>query len=409
MKKYDLIIVGGGAAGMMAAYAASRDKKLEILLLEKNEKLGKKLYITGKGRCNVTNSTDISEFFENITRNPEFLYSSLYSFDNKAVMKFFNDYGVLLKEERGKRVFPQSDKSSDIIKALSKSISGVTVLLEEEVIDLYKNKESFFVITKNNEYISDKVIIATGGVSYPGTGSTGDGYKYAKKLGHKIINPIPSLVPVLLNDDDVKMVTGLTVKNVELTVYIDNKKVITHFGDFLFTHRGISGPLVLTISDMLGDIEPNRVKISCNFKPAIPIEELENRILKDIDSNPRRELKTLLIEYFPKSLGEYLLKKLDINEKLKLHEIDRNIRKNIINIMTNYFFDYKSLDHIRQAIVTKGGVSTIEINPKTMESKIIPGLFFCGEVIDVSGLTGGFNLQIAFSTGYAAGYFATSN
>lgn len=409
MKKFDLIIVGGGASGMMASYVASTFKNKNILLIEKNEKLGKKLFITGKGRCNVTSSMDISDFFDSITRNPEFLYSTLYSFDNKDLMNFFTTRGVPLKEERGKRVFPKSDKSSDIIKAFEKSISDININLNEEVLDISKEISYFKVKTSKGAYYSEKIIISTGGLSYPGTGSTGDGYKFAKNFGHTIVNPEASLCPILLNDEDVSLVTGLTVKNVELTVYLDNKKLITNFGDFLFTHRGISGPLVLTISDYLSGIDPSKVKIKCNFKPAIPLKELEERVLKDINSNPRRELKTLFGDYFPKSLGEYLIKKLNYPEDLKLHDINKKMRKEIIEIMTDYEFDFKSLDHIRQGIITKGGVSTLEIDPKTMESKIVPNLYFCGELIDVSALTGGFNLQIAFSTGYAAGLYAITN
>ncbi|MFB0971775.1 MAG: NAD(P)/FAD-dependent oxidoreductase [Neofamilia sp.] len=409
MKEFNIVIIGGGAAGMMAAYAASKDNKNDVLLLEKNEKLGRKIYITGKGRCNLTNSVDISEFFDNITRNPEFLYSSLYSFDNRAVMNFFIEHGVLLKEERGMRVFPQSDKSSDIIKALSKSISKVTTILNENVVKIDKENKHFVITTDKDSYLANKVIIATGGLSYPGTGSTGDGYKFARHLGHTIVDPMPSLCPILLNDEDVTIVTGLTVKNVEISVYIDDKRIITHFGDFLFTHRGISGPLVLTISDMISGIDPNSIKLYCNFKPSIPIDELELRLLKDINSNPKREIKTLFLEYFPKSLGEYLFKKSEIKNKTKLHEIDKNLRKKILDLITNFKFEYKSVDHIRQAIVTKGGVSTKELNSKTMESKLVPNLYFCGEIIDVNALTGGFNLQIAFSTGYAAGHYAISN
>ena len=409
MREFDIIIIGGGAAGMMAAYASTKDKNKKVLLIEKNEKLGKKLYITGKGRCNVTNSIDISDFFDNITSNPEFLFSSLYTFDNRALMNFFIERGVLLKEERGRRVFPKSDKSSDIIKALSRSISNATTILNEVVEEIQHENEKFVIRTNKNSYIAHKLIIATGGLSYPGTGSTGDGYKFAKQLGHTIVNPVPSLCPVLLNDEDINMVTGLTVKNVEISVFYNEKKLVSHFGDFLFTHRGISGPLILTISDILSGLDQNFIKLYCNFKPSIPIDELESRLLKDIDTNPKREIKTLFLDYFPKSLGEYLLKKSNINPNTKLHEINKDLRKNILNLITNYKFEYKSLDHIRQAIVTKGGVSTKEIDSKTMESKIVPNLYFCGEIIDVNALTGGFNLQIAFSTGYAAGYYANSN
>lgn len=409
MKEFDLIIIGGGASGLMAAYAAKSNSDKKVLLIEKNNMLGRKLYITGKGRCNVTNSIDISDFLLNVTRNPNFLYSSFYRFSNEDTMNFFEMNNVPLKIERGRRVFPESDKSSDIIKAFTKSIEGIQINLKEEVLKVLKEIDYFLIKTNKGLYKSESIIIATGGLSYPSTGSTGDGYKFAKKLGHNIIQPLPSLCPILLNDKDVNLVTGLTVKNAELSLYIDEKLVNIFFGDFLFTHKGISGPLVLTVSDLIAGLDASRVRLICNFKPSIPIKELEERILKDIDSNPKRELKTLFSHYFPKSLGEYLLSKIGLNTNLKLHEINKEIRKDIVELMTEFEFDVKGLDNIKQAIITKGGVSVDEINPSTMESKLVNNLYFCGEVIDVSALTGGFNLQIAFSTGYLAGFSASSN
>lgn len=404
MKKYDLIIVGGGAAGMFAAFAVKeKNPSAKILLIEQNEKLGKKIYITGKGRCNVTNACDISEYFDNIKTNPEFLYSSLYTFTNEDTMNFFQKQNVPLKIERGNRVFPKSDKSSDIIKGLARSINNADIHLNEKVEKIDKFNGYFNVSTNKNKYESPKLIIATGGLSYPATGSTGDGYNFAKAFGHKIMELKPSLCPIILDDNNLSMVTGLTVKNAEITVYINKKKEISYFGDFLFTHRGISGPIVLTLTDFINDYPDKAIELYCNFKPAVDIKELEERLLKDIDKNPKKELKSILKNYFPESLADYLLASAKINLKLKLHEITKDLRKNILNLMTSYKFSYKNIAPISQAIITKGGVSTLEINPSTMESKIVDGLYFCGEIIDVNGLTGGYNLQIAFSTGYLAG------
>lgn len=407
MKKYDLIIVGGGAAGMFAAFAAFQKKpNAEILLLEQNEKLGKKIYITGKGRCNVTNACDISEYFDNIKTNPEFLYSSLYNFTNIDTMKFFESQHIPLKIERGNRVFPKSDKSSDIIKGLSSSIKNADIHLNERVEKISKYNDFFTVSTSRDKYESSKLIIATGGLSYPTTGSTGDGYIFAKSFGHSIKRTKPSLCPVLLDDNNLAMVTGLTVKNSEISVYIKKKKEISYFGDFLFTHRGISGPIVLTLTDFINDYPDEDIELYCNFKPAVEKNELEERLLKDIDKNPKKELKSILKNYFPESLTNYLLASTNINPKIKMCEITKSLRKEILNLMVSYKFSYKNIAPISQAIITKGGVSTLEINPSTMESKKVNGLYFCGEVIDVNGLTGGYNLQIAFSTGYLAGQAA---
>lgn len=389
---------------MFAAFAALKENPIaKILLLEQNEKLGKKIYITGKGRCNVTNACEISEYFDNIKTNPEFLYSSLYTFTNEDTMKFFEKQYVPLKIERGNRVFPKSDKSSDIIKGLARSINNADVHLNERVEKIDKFNGCFNISTNKDRYESPKLIIATGGVSYPATGSTGDGYNFAKAFGHEIVRLKPSLCPIVLDDNNLSMVTGLTVKNAEITVYINKKKEISYFGDFLFTHRGISGPIVLTLTDFINDYLDKDIELYCNFKPAVDIKELEERLLKDIDENPKKELKSILKNYFPESLVDYLLASAKINPKLKMHETTRDLRKNILNLMTSYKFSYKNIAPISQAIITKGGVSTLEINPSTMESKLVDGLYFCGEIIDVNGLTGGYNLQIAFSTGYLAG------
>lgn len=407
MKKYNTIIIGGGASGMMAAYAASINNNKDILLIEKNEKLGKKIYITGKGRCNVTNSCDTEDLFNNITTNSSFMYSSIYTHSNFDTMNFFETQGIALKVERGNRVFPKSDKSSDIIKGLEKSLKNIEIKLNTNIQSIQKNDNTFTIKSNHDVYYSEKVIIATGGVSYPGTGSTGDGYEFAKNLGHNIIKIKPSLCPVLLKDENLERVIGLTVKNAKIKIIYKNKLINEEFGDFLFTHKGISGPIILTLSDVLTDYDANDVELYCNFKPSIPINELDNRLVSDFNNNSKKQLDNFISNYFPQRLGEYLLLSSNINPKMKLHEINKQTRKELINMMTNYKFNYLGLDDIRNAVITKGGVNTLEINPSTMESKLCEGLYFCGEIMDVSALTGGYNLQIAFSTGYLAGVNAS--
>lgn len=409
MRKYDITIIGGGASGLMAAYSASKNKNKNILLLEKNEKFGKKIYITGKGRCNITNDCDVEDFFDNITRNPEFMYSSIYNFTNKDTIKFFENQSLKLKIERGKRVFPSSDKSSDVINCLINSLGkNVDKKLNEEVKNIEFLNNKYYIYTNKDKYETEKLILATGGLSYPGTGSTGDGYSFSKSLGHKIINLKPSLCPIVLNNYSEKQgVVGLTVKNSTISLFYKKKKLEEIFGDFLFTHKGISGPIILTLSDILTDLEDEFVELYCDFKPAIPFKELEERFLEDIDKNPKKNLKNILSNYFPQRLADYILLSATFNSDIKMYEINKEIRKEILNLMKNYKFDYLKVDHIRQAIITKGGVNTLEINPSTMESKIHKNLYFCGELIDVNALTGGYNLQIAFSTGYLAGMSAS--
>lgn len=401
---YEIIVVGGGASGLMAAYSASMNGK-KVLLLEQNEKLGKKIYITGKGRCNFTNIADRQQFFKSITSNSKFIFSSFFALDNQNLIRFFEEFGVKSKVERGGRVFPKSDKSSDIIKALTKACEKVEIHLNEKVMRIEKD-ENFCIKTNLFHYQTEKLIIATGGLSYPSTGSTGDGYLFLEKFNHNIIPPKPSLCPIILDDKYIKEVAGITVKNAEISIFEEKKPQQKIFGDFLFTHRGLSGPIILTASDYLTEKSPKAIEIFCDFKPAIPQKELEERLLKDIDQNPKQELKNLIKNYFPQKLGEYLIKNSGLDLELKSHQITKETRKQILNMMKNFKFNYRGLDEIKYAIITKGGVDTKEINPSTMESKIIKNLYVCGEVLDVSGLTGGYNLQIAFSTGYLAGISA---
>lgn len=406
MKKFDIIIIGAGPAGMMAAHKA-QNKDKSILLIEKNEKTGKKLYITGKGRCNVTNNADISEFIDIINVNPYFLYSALYSFSNRDLIDFLADNGLETKVERGQRVFPKSDKSSDVIKALEKSCKKVQINLNENVEDVSKNTKGFQIKSDKDTYHCDKLIIATGGITYRATGSTGDGYRFAKNMDHSIIRARGSLLPIELGLDQLESVSGLTVKNSKISLYLNDKKQEDIFGDFLLTHKGASGPIILTLSDKLVDLDPNRVKLYCDFKPAISHKELDMRLLKDIDKSPKILVKTLLDEYFPKNLARFLLLNSQVDENKRLSDLTREDRKAILTLMKSFNLNYKKTLDDNLGIITKGGVNTKEIDPSTMESKLCPGLYFAGELIDVSGPTGGFNLQIAFSTGYLAGKSAS--
>ncbi|CDI49419.1 NAD(P)/FAD-dependent oxidoreductase [Clostridium tetani] len=399
-----VVVIGGGPAGMMAAITAAN--KYKVLLIEKNEKLGKKLFITGKGRCNVTNKKDISDFFDYIPGNPEFLYSSLYTFTNENTIEFFNSRNTPLKIERGDRVFPSSDKSSDIIKALEKELNdkGVKIMLNTSVKDIkIKNDGIHSVILQNGlELQGDCFIIATGGASYPQTGSTGDGYKFASKAGHRIATIKPALVPLEIKDQWVKNLQGLSLKNVELKI-INNKskELYKDFGEMLFTHFGISGPIVLSASRYVKESEHQYAVL--NLKPALTSEELDKRIQKDFSKYINKDFRNSLNDLLPKKLIDIIVKLSNIPEDKKVNSITKEERKNLCNLIQNLKMEIKGFRSIKEAIITSGGVHVDEINPSNMQSKIIPNLYFAGEVIDVDGYTGGFNIQIAFSTGYLAG------
>ncbi|MBU5268813.1 NAD(P)/FAD-dependent oxidoreductase [Clostridium cochlearium] len=402
MKK--VIVIGGGPAGMMAAITAA--DKYKVFLIERNEKLGKKLFITGKGRCNVTNKKDISDFFDYIPGNPEFLYSSLYTFTNENTIEFFNSRNTPLKTERGDRVFPKSDKSSDIIKALEKELEdkGVKIMLNSPVRDIkVKNNLIHSVILQNGlEIEGDYFIIATGGASYPQTGSTGDGYKFASKVGHKISNIKPALVPLEIEDPWVKNLQGLSLKNVELKIINSkSKEVYKDFGEMLFTHFGISGPIVLSSSRYVKENEDQYAVL--NLKPALTFEELDKRIQKDFNKYINKDFKNSLNDLLPKKLIDTIIKLSNIPEDKKVNSITKEERRNLCSLIQNLKMKIKGFRPIKEAIVTSGGINVDEINPSNMQSKIIPNLHFAGEVIDVDGYTGGFNIQIAFSTGYLAG------
>ena len=399
-----VVVVGGGPGGMMAAIAASKNNK--VILIEKNNKLGKKLFITGKGRCNVTNGKDISEFFDYIPSNPHFLYSALYTFTNEDTMKFFKERGVELKVERGDRVFPKSDKSSDIIKAFEKALieNNIGIKLGVAVKDLIvKNHEITSVVLDNGEFIEcDNVILATGGASYPQTGSNGDGFKICKSIGHSIIPIKPSLVPIEIDEEWVKEIQGLSLKNIQLTVLNYNNKIIfKEQGEMLFTHFGISGPLCLSASSL---IKPGgKYKIVINLKPALSEKELDLRIQKDFLKYNNKDFKNALNDLFPQKLIPIMINLSKISENQKVNSITKEQRRYFVNLISNLTMNVKGLRSIEEAIVTSGGIDTKEIDPSTMQSKLISNLSFAGEIIDVDAYTGGYNVQIAISTGFIAG------
>lgn len=389
---------------MMAAITAGKEH--EVILLDGNEKLGKKLFITGKGRCNVTNAKDISDFFDNIPGNPHFLYSSLYSFTNENTIEFFEKEGIKLKVERGDRVFPKSDKSSDIIKGLSSALikSNVKIRLNSKVTDIsFKNNKIKSVIINNSDEISgDYFIMATGGASYPLTGSRGEGQKFAKKLGHNIIPLTPALVPMVVKGEEIKELMGLSLRNVEIAIKENDKKVIyKNFGEMLFIHFGMSGPLILTGSRFIE--KGKNYKIHIDLKPALNVSELDKRIQKDFNKFLNKDFKNSLDELLPKKLISTIIKRSNISEEKKVNEITKEERKKLVNLIKDFSFDIDGLRPLEEGIVTAGGVDIKEIDPSTMRSRLINNLAFAGEVMDVDAFTGGYNVQIAFSTGYIAG------
>lgn len=391
-----IAIIGGGPAGMMCAIKAAENHGITIF--EKNEKLGKKLFITGKGRCNLTNYCDEREFLKNMVNNSNFMYSSIYSFSPFTTYYYFEELGLPLKVERGNRVFPLSDKSSDVIKAYEKKLKdlGVKVHLNFEIKSIEKVGEEFIL---NGREKFDKVIIATGGISYKLTGSTGDGYKFAKNFGHKIINQVPGLIGINLKNNF--SLAGLTLKNVELKVIKDKKIISKEFGEMLFTHRGISGPIVLTTSSKI-----NRLKdfeMFLDLKPALEPEKLDARILRDFSENQNKNIENVMKSLLPKDLISYVLYSAGISGDEKVNQITKIERENLVKTIKNFELKFDSLDDIDRAIVTSGGIDVKDIDPKTMESKKVSGLYFIGEVLDLDGLTGGFNIQIANSTGYSCG------
>lgn len=398
-----VIVIGAGPAGIMAAIHAS--KKHNVILLDGNDRIGKKLFITGKGRCNVTNAKDISEFFDYIPGNPHFLYSALYSYTNEDTMNFFENVGIKLKVERGGRVFPMSDKSSDIIKGLSIGLkeSNVQVKLNSKVTNIIydANKIVGLEINNSTKLYGDYFIIATGGASYPLTGSRGEGQKFAKKLGHTIIELKPSLVPIELNEPWLKDLMGLSLKNISLSILKNNKVLYKNQGEMLFTNYGISGPLVLSGSRYVKN--EGSYEASIDLKPALNESELDKRIQKDFLKYQNKEFKNALDDLLPKKLIPLIINLSNIPLDKKVNVITKEERKKLLHILKDLRVKIKGLRPIEEAIVTAGGVNTLEIDPSTMKSKIISNLSFAGEVIDVDAFTGGYNVQIALSTGYIAG------
>ena len=401
MKK--VVVIGAGPAGMMAAITASNCN--EVILLDGNDRLGKKLFITGKGRCNVTNNKDISEFFDYIPGNPYFLYSALYTFTNVDTINFFEKEGIKLKVERGGRVFPKSDKSSDIIKGLKNALQNknIKIMLNSLVKDIIKKDDKIVSVRLENgkEILGDYFILATGGASYPLTGSKGDGQRFAKNIGHNIKELKPSLVPIEIKEPIVTELMGLSLKNISLKIYEDNKKVYENIGEMIFTHFGISGPLVLTGSRF---IKANKkYKVSLDLKPALTEKELDLRVQKDFKKYINKDFKNSLDDLLPKKLIPVIIRLSNIDENKKVNEITKEERKSLVSLIKNFNLNVKKLRSIDEAIVTAGGVDTKEIDPSTMKSKLIKNLSFAGEVIDVDAFTGGYNVQIALSTGYVAG------
>lgn len=412
-----VIVIGGGAAGMMAALFAARNGH-EVYLYEKNEKLGKKLFITGKGRCNVTNAGDMETLFGSVISNPKFLYSSFYGFTNEQTMELFEELGVPLKIERGNRVFPVSDHSSDIINALGRELKrlGVRVELNTEVKEVVteqsnssesKKQTGVFrkvVLSNGKKIVGDACIVATGGISYASTGSTGDGYRFAKENGHRVTELYPSLVPMEVKEWYAKELQGLSLRNVNAVIYDGKKKLYEEFGEMLFTHYGVSGPIIISASSKIGKkLQEKELRLCIDLKPALTMEQLDQRILRDFEENRNKQFKNAVDKLFPAKLKPIMLELSGISEDKKVNEISKEERLQFGHLIKHFEMTITGLRSYKEAIITKGGVSVKEIDPGTMESKKVEGLYFVGEVLDLDALTGGFNLQIAWSTAAAAG------
>ena len=399
----DIIIVGGGAAGCFAAVWAARFGK-SVIVFEKNERLGRKLRITGKGRCNVTNNSPVEEHMRNIPVNSRFLYSAYSSFDAESTMAFFEELGVPLKTERGNRVFPVSDNAHDIADALAREMKklGVKVVNAQVTQLLAENGAVRGVRAGGREYESGSVLIACGGKSYPATGSTGDGYKLAESVGHTVTELKPCLVPLVSPDKYCAELMGLSLRNVTLSLYDGNKEIFSELGEMLFTHFGVTGPLVLSASSHIKDMKPNRYTLKIDLKPGLTPEKLDERIQRDFSENLNRDFVNGIRKLLPAKLLPIAARLAEIPEELKINSVTKEQRRRFGELIKAFPLRISAFRPIDEAIVTGGGVSVKEINPKTMESKLVSGLFFAGEVIDTDAYTGGFNLQIAFSTAYSA-------
>lgn len=407
-----VIVVGGGAAGMFAAIAAAKNGH-QVTLYEKNEKLGKKIFITGKGRCNITNAADMEKLFDAVVTNSKFLYSSFYGYTNQNVIDFFEDAGVPVKIERGNRVFPISDHSSDVIRALEREMKkvGVKVCLNTEVKSVEAEKDKFnkVVLKDTTTQTADACIVATGGLSYRSTGSTGDGFRFAENVGHKVTQCFPSLVPMETKEPWICELQGLSLRNVEAKILDGKKELYKDFGEILFTHFGVSGPLIISASSYVGkkfmdkNGQKKELTLEIDLKPALTEEQLDQRVLRDFEENHNRQFKNAITKLFPTKLIPVMLELGGIDPEKKVNSIEKEERKQFVHLIKHFRMTLTGLRDYPEAIITKGGVNVKEIDPGTMESKLVKGLYFAGEVLDLDALTGGFNLQIAWSTGYAAG------
>lgn len=398
-------VIGAGASGLMAAYAAAANGN-DVTVFEKNEKSGKKIYITGKGRCNLTNAVSPQEFLQNVVSNPKFLTGAIYSFSPDDTINFFEGQGLRLKIERGNRVFPVSDKASDVTKYLEKACISVGVKFNfNKKVDsiVILNSTVSGIIVNNNKILFNKVIVCTGGLSYPLTGSTGDGFTFAENCGHSLVDLKPALCGLNLKGKYFSDLQGLSLKNVKLSVLYEGKTLRSLFGEMLFTHFGVSGPVILTVSSLINRLDLNKVKLVLDLKPALSSEQLDERLLRDFSQSPNKTLAVLLKGLLPSSLIGEVLRRSGLNGDKKVNAVTKSERLSLLTTFKNFDMLVASLRQFDEAIVTSGGVNVKEVNPKTMESKLIKGLYFCGEVLDLDAFTGGFNLQIAFSTGYAAG------
>lgn len=400
-------VIGAGAAGLLAAGRAA-ERGLDVILVEKNDRVGKKLLISGKGRCNITNNAGIEGLIENTPGNGSFLYSAFYNFSNMDLIEFLNQRGLQTKVERGGRIFPVSDSARDVVQTLHKyaTDSGVKLLLKSPVKEIgVNNGKVSNVKLKDNTHIDcDSVILATGGASYPGTGSTGDGYQIARRLGHTIVDLKPSLVPLLAEEEWVKELQGLSLKNVEITIINKKgKRVYSDFGEMLFTHFGVSGPIILSSSRHILSYGYRDVKLVIDLKPALDEETLDNRIIRDFEKFSRKQYGNSLDELLPQKLIPVIIELSGIPAEKPVNQITKDERHKLVSLLKNLEINIAGSRPIDEAIVTAGGVCTDEINPSTMESKLVKGLYFAGEIVDVDAYTGGFNLTIAFSTGYLAG------
>ncbi len=405
--KYDVCVIGGGPAGLMAAGQAS-ELGARVIVIEKNPKVGAKLLITGKGRCNLThNSDNVRDLVKEFGDNGKFLFSCFNAFGVKETISFFEDLGVKTKVERGDRVFPVSDRSMDVLKALVAVLKKNRVEIKvNSVVDKIIKQDDLIekVVLKNkSEIVADKYILCTGGKSYPGTGSTGDGYTWLKKLGHEITPLRPGLVPVIVKESWIKELEGLSLKNVEISLYLKDKKVDSRFGEALFTDNGLSGPIVLDLSKKIGELLPKDLKLRIDFKPALDVKALDLRLQRDFQKFQNKLFRNSLDELLPKKLIPVFIKLSEIDPNIKVNRISKENRKTLLRLLKEFTLSVKSLDSYAKAIITCGGVKLAEVDPKTMQSKLIPNLYLAGEILDVDGPTGGYNLQVCWSTGYVAG------